>query len=157
MTLTNTDRIERRILLNAPRARVWRAIATAAEFGAWFRVDLEGDFEEGRTIHGKMTEPGYEGLAFECEVDQVVPETLFSFRWRPYAGIPDYDYSREGPGAKTLVTFMLEDAVGGTLLTLTESGFDNLPPERRRPAFDGNSEGWDIQIGRIADYVGRAS
>jgi uncharacterized protein YndB with AHSA1/START domain len=154
MTTTNTDSVERKIVLKAPRSRVWRAIATASEFGAWFKVALEGEFKAGETIAGKMTEPGYEGLAFEVDVEQVIPEMLFSFRWRPYAGIPDYDYSREGPGAKTLVTFALEDVPEGTLLTLTESGFENLPPERRLPAFEGNSEGWDIQVERIRAYVG---
>jgi uncharacterized protein YndB with AHSA1/START domain len=150
MTTTNTDKIERKVLLKAPRSRVWRAIANASEFGAWFRVNLEGEFRPGQPIHGKLAEPGYEGLDFEFDVDQIVPETLFSFRWHPYAGEPDFDYSGE---PMTLVSFRLEDAPEGTLLTLTESGFDALPPERRRPAFDGNSKGWEIQAGRIADYV----
>jgi len=58
--LTDTDRIEKKITLRAPRSRVWRAIANAEEFGEWFRVKLEGAFAEGATIHGKLTYPGYE-------------------------------------------------------------------------------------------------
>jgi len=39
---TSTDRIERKILLKAPRARVWRALSDAPEFGGWFGVDFKG-------------------------------------------------------------------------------------------------------------------
>ena len=38
----STDRIEREILLKAPRARVWRALSDAEEFGDWFGVALKG-------------------------------------------------------------------------------------------------------------------
>ena len=57
---TNTDRIEKKVVLRAPRSRVWRAIANAEEFGEWFGVKLEGTFAEGATIRGKITYPGYE-------------------------------------------------------------------------------------------------
>jgi uncharacterized protein YndB with AHSA1/START domain len=150
MTTTNTDKIERKVLLKAPRSRVWRAISNSAEFGSWFKVRFDEDFRAGETIHGKLTEPGYEGLDFECDVAEIVPETLFSFRWHPYSGDPDYDYGDE---PMTLVSFHLEDAPEGTLLTLTESGFDAIRPERHQAAFEGNSGGWDIQAERIAAYV----
>ena len=49
------------------------------------------------------------------------PEQLFSFTWHPYAIDPNVDYSKEPP---TLVEFRLEKTASGTLLVLTESGFD---------------------------------
>ena len=36
----SSDRIERSIEIRAPLARVWRALADAEEFGAWFGVEL---------------------------------------------------------------------------------------------------------------------
>jgi hypothetical protein len=39
------------------------------------------------------------------------------------------------------------------LLTLVESGFDQIPPERRMSAFRGNSGGWEIQMQNIEKHV----
>jgi uncharacterized protein YndB with AHSA1/START domain len=141
-------------VLKAPRSKVWQAITRSAEFGAWFGVKFEGEFEAGKPIYGSMMEPGFEGAPFEATVDQIVPETLFSFRWHPYAVEADFDYSSE---PETLVSFRFEDAPEGTLLIVTESGFDALPPERRRTAREMNAQGWEIQVGRIERYVAPAN
>lgn len=152
-TDTNTDRIERSIDIRAPRARVWRALADASEFGAWFGVELAGQaFVPGQSVRGHITHPGYEHLVFDARVERVEPEQLLSFRWHPYAVDPALDYSQEEP---TLVTFTLRDAAGGgTLLTVVESGFDRVPAQRRLEAFRMNSQGWEAQVGNIARHVG---
>ena len=50
---TSTDRIERKILLKAPRSRVWRALSNAEEFGEWFGVDFKGRaFVAGKAVEG---------------------------------------------------------------------------------------------------------
>lgn len=146
------DRIEKTVVLKVPRSRAWRAIASADEFGAWFRVKFDQPFAAGMTITGAIQEPGYEGTPMTVTVEDIEPETLFSFRWHPGAVEPGYDYSAE---PTTLVEFRLEDAPGGTLLTVTESGFHGIPLERRAGAWRGNDEGWTIQAGRIAEYVAR--
>src|SRR5881409_2613127 len=125
---TSTDRIEKRVVLRAPRTRVWRAIANAAEFGTWFRVNLEGAFTEGKPIRGRMAIPGYEHVTLELLVERIDPERYFSYRWHPYAVDAAVDYSAE---PTTLVEFHLEDTEGGTALTIVESGFDRIPPARR--------------------------
>ena len=51
------------------------------------------------------------------------------------------------------MTFTLEDAGSGTLLTVVESGFDQVPPDRRMEAFRMNSGGWDAQMRNIAGHV----
>jgi uncharacterized protein YndB with AHSA1/START domain len=147
---SGTDRIEKRVELRAPRSRVWRAIATAKEFGEWFRMKLEGDFAEGRTIRGRITEPGYEHLTFDMQVERIEPERYFSYRWHPYAIDPAVDYSAE---PTTLVEFKLEDTEGGTALTIVESGFDRLPLARRDEAFRMDEQGWTSQIKNIERYV----
>jgi uncharacterized protein YndB with AHSA1/START domain len=147
---TGTDRIEKRILLRAPKARVWRALTRAEEFGAWFRVKLDGGFAAVKKVTGRVTYPGYEHLVFEVTVERMESERLFSFRWHPYAVDPEVDYSRE---PTTLVEFRLADAEGGTALTVVESGFDRIPPGRRDEAFRMNSGGWTIQMENIERHV----
>jgi uncharacterized protein YndB with AHSA1/START domain len=150
MVETSTDRIEKEIVLRASRSRVWRALTSAREFGKWFRVDLENDFQPGARTRGRVTYPGYENLTFEVFVERMDPEQLFSFRWHPHAVDPAKDYSNE---PTTLVVFELEEIPEGTRLTVTESGFDQIPIERRAEAFRRNSEGWAIQMENVAKYV----
>ena len=151
-TTTSTDRIEKTATLTAPRARVWQAIADARQFGEWFRVRLDGEFAVGATIRGHITYPGYEYITMEVVVERMEPERFFSYRWHPYAIDPKVDYS---PEPMTLVEFTLEDAPGGTRLTIVESGFDRVPLSRRAEAFRMNSDGWSEQIQNIERYVSR--
>lgn len=150
MIETSTDRIEKEVVMRAPRSRVWRALTDAREFGKWFRAEIQDDFVPGRPARGRITHPGYEHVTFEVQVERIEPERLFSLRWHPYAVDPGKDYSQE---PTTLVVFELEDVPGGTRLKVTESGFDQLPVERRSEAFRMNSGGWEAQVQNIARYV----
>jgi uncharacterized protein YndB with AHSA1/START domain len=150
-TTTSTDRIERRIVLKAPRSRVWRALSNAEEFGNWFGVALKGaHFTAGKRTQGKVTHPGYEHLTWDVLIERVEPERLLSWRWKPGAVDASVDYSKE---PDTLVEFELKDVDGGTLLTVVESGFDKVPEWRRLDAFRMNSGGWDIQMQNIERHV----
>jgi uncharacterized protein YndB with AHSA1/START domain len=149
-----SDRIEKSIELKAPVSRVWRALTDHREFGAWFRVRLDGPFVPGQVSRGQITYPGYEHLRWEAVVQKMEPERLFSFTWHPYAVDPSEDYSDEPP---TLVEFTLEETPGGTLLRVVESGFDKLPGNRRLEAFRMNDSGWSQQIQNIERHVGQAS
>ncbi len=144
------DRIEKRIELKAPVSRVWRALTDYREFGRWFRVKLEGPFVVGEVSRGHITYPGYEHLKWEAVVQAMEPERLFSFTWHPYAVDPSIDYSHEPP---TLVEFRLEKTGTGTLLLLTESGFDKIPAERRAEAMRMNEGGWTEQMKNIENHV----
>jgi uncharacterized protein YndB with AHSA1/START domain len=150
-----SDRIERSVTIDAPRERVWNALVDAETFGTWFGANLKGQvFEPGRRARGNITITGYEHVAFDVLVERVEPMSLFSYRWHPYAVDPAVDYDRETP---TLVTFTLRDAPGnGTVLTVVESGFENVPPHRRLDAFRMNSGGWEIQLKNIADHAAGA-
>lgn len=151
--MTN-DRIEKRIELKAPPSRVWRALTDYSEFGLWFRVKLDGPFVPGQVSRGWINYPGYEHLKWEAVVQKMEPERLFSFTWHPYAVDPQVDYSNEPP---TLVEFRLEETTGGTLLTVTESGFDKIPAGRRPQAFRMNDGGWTEQMKNIASHVAQKS
>lgn len=160
------DRIEKKTILRAPRAKVWSAISDAKKFGTWFGVDFDGPFVAGERLTGRIVptkvdpeiaahQKPFEGMPFDFVVDRIEPERLFSFRWHPAAIEKDVDYSKE---ETTLVTFELEDAEGGTLLKVTESGFDKIPLERRAKAFSMNEGGWEAQTMLVKKYVeGHAS
>jgi len=146
------DRIEKRIELKAPVSRVWRALTDYREFGEWFRVKLDGPFVAGQVSRGHITHPGYEHLKWEAVVQKMDAERLFSFTWHPYAVDSKKDYSQEPP---TLVEFRLEKTANGTLLTVTESGFDKIPMDRRAEAYRMNEGGWTAQMKNVENYVGQ--
>jgi uncharacterized protein YndB with AHSA1/START domain len=146
----STDRIEKKILLRAPRSRVWRAIASPEEFGTWFGAKLEGAFEPGARVLGRITIKGYENVPMEIVIDRVEPEGLFSYRWHPYAVDPKVDYSSE---PMTLVEFHLAEVPGGTELTVIEAGFDGVPAARRAEAIKMNMGGWEAQLRNIERHV----
>lgn len=155
MTLHNDeDRIEKRIELKAPQARVWRALTDYREFSAWFRVKLENPFVAGQTSAGQITYPGYEHLRMEVVVQKIEPQNFFSFTWHPYAIEPGVDYSKEPP---TLVEFRLEESEGRTVLTVIESGFQKIPATRRAEAFRMNNDGWSEQLKNIERHVGKTT
>lgn len=159
----NTDRIEKQIILRAPRERVWRAITDSSQFGVWFGVAFDGPFVAGEKVTGRIAvtqvdeevarhqEP-YVGMACDFVVERIEPMRRFSFRWQPGADAP-------GPNADpevwpmTLVEFTLEEVAGGTRLTIVESGFDRIPLERRARAFADNEAGWEAQTRLIEKYL----
>ena len=154
MAKSDTDQIEKQIELNTTPARVWRALTDYKEFGAWFRVNLQGPFVVGKATRGNITYPGYEHLKWEAVVQMMEPEEYFSFTWHPYAVDPKMDYSKETP---TLVEFRLKKTAVGTLLVLTESGFENIPGDRRLEAFRRNDGGWAEQMKNVEKHVAQTS
>src|SRR5438876_3990077 len=148
------NKIEKRIELKAPLARVWQALTDYREFGEWFHVKLEEPFAAGRPARGYLTYPGYENLKWEAVVQKMEPERFFSFTWHPYAIDPKMDYSKETP---TLVEFRLEKTTNGTLLLLLESGFDKIPSDRRLEAFRMNDGGWTEQMKNIEKHVAQTA
>jgi uncharacterized protein YndB with AHSA1/START domain len=145
-----TDRIERSIELQAAPARVWRALTHHREFGSWFRVHLDQPFAVGTPSTGHITYPGYEHIRWDATIVAMEPERRFAFTWHPAAVERDVDYSGEAP---TTVEFTLAPHAGGTRLTVTETGFEHLPEDRRFTALRMNTEGWSAQLDNIAAYL----
>lgn len=148
------DRIEKQIELKAAVSRVWRALTDYREFGEWFRVKLEGPFVVGQVSRGYITYPGYEHVRWEAVVQKMEPERLFSFTWPHPKSFDKAEYTGEySKEPTTLVEFRLEKTTSGTLLVVTESGFDKLPEDRRLEAFRRNEGGWTEQMKNIEKYV----
>jgi uncharacterized protein YndB with AHSA1/START domain len=151
MSVTSvTDKIEKRVVLKASQSRVWRAISDSAEFGTWFEMRFDAPFAEGEAIRAHVLVKGYEHLTAEFEIVRIAPEEYFAYRWHPYAVDPAVDYSGE---PTTLVEFRLEPSGQDTVLTIVESGFDQIPAARRAEAFRMNEGGWTGQVRNIERYV----
>ena len=157
----STDRIEKKILLRAPRKRIWRALTDSTQFGAWFGVQFNGPFLPGATVRGVLVgttvnpevakaQREHEGLPFEIKIERMDPERLFSFRWHPFAIERDVDYSAE---PTTLIEFVLEERANDILLTVTESGFDGIPLARRAKALEANEGGWGVMVKVLEEYL----
>lgn len=146
-----SDRIEKQIEIAAPVSRVWKALTDHREFSAWFKNEIATPFEAGRTSRGVFVKSDCGAMNVDFMVERIEPERFFSYRWHPYAVKADIDYSKETP---TLVEFTLEPKGAGTLLTVVESGFENVPEHRRAEAFRMNSGGWAAQMENIKKYVG---
>jgi uncharacterized protein YndB with AHSA1/START domain len=152
------DRIEKQIELKAPVSRVWRALTDYREFGEWFRVKLDGPFVEGQVSRGQITYPGYEHVKWYAVIQKIEPERLFSFTWPHPKSFEKAEYSSDySNDPTTLVEFRLEKTKTGTLLRLTESGFDQLPGDLRLEAFRRNEGGWIEQLKNIEAYVAKAA
>jgi len=161
----STDRIEKKILLHAPRKRIWRALSDSTEFGTWFGMKFDGPFVPGAVMRGVIVgtkvnaevakaQKEYEGMSGEITIERIEPERLFSFRWHPFAVERGVDYSAE---PTTLIVFTLEETPDGVLLTVTESGFDQIPLERRSKAFTANEQGWTTVLKLIEEYLAQTS
>ena len=147
-----TDRIEKSIAIAAPVERVWRALTDHEEFGAWFRVKLEGPFVLGEVSRGRITYAGYEHLKWEARVVAMEAPRLFAFTWHPYAVDPDQDYSGRAadPGRVP-----------------ARAGRRRHPPHRRRERLrrlaggapgrgaEVNTGGWEEQVSNVKAHVER--
>ena len=160
----STDHIEEKILLKEALHRVWRAISDSKEFGTWFGMKVDGPFTPGAIMRGVIVptqvnaevaaaQKQYEGKQMEITIERMEPERLISFRWHPHAIEPGVDYSSE---PTTLIVFALEQMPDGVLLTVTESGFDQIPLARRAQAFQANDRGWGMVVKLVGDYLVQA-
>jgi uncharacterized protein YndB with AHSA1/START domain len=138
-------KIERKTLIQAPLPRVWKALTTAQEFGAWFSSDVKGEFEAGKRMELISTHATSKGQAFHFTIERMEPERVFSWRWHPGSAKPE--------DGTTLVEFQLEETEGGTLVTVTETGFEGIALARRVKAFDENTRGWESQLDALVKYA----
>jgi uncharacterized protein YndB with AHSA1/START domain len=143
-------RIEKYVDLDVSVIRAWEAVTDYRQFGEWFHAKMDSPFIPGASSHARIEVPGKGSATLELEVLKMEPERYFSFTWHPYALDPKKNYSKETP---TLVEFRLTETSEGTLLVVSESGFDKLPAERRDEAFRMHAKGWEQQLESISKYL----
>ncbi|MFD4441470.1 SRPBCC domain-containing protein [Nocardia sp. NPDC058519] len=139
------DQIVRTVELAHPPAQVWAAITTAEGLASWFGNTAEIDLRPG----GDMRMTWKEGFAAAMRVERVEEPSVFGYTW-PINGLPDDDPRR------TYVEFSLEPVGAGTRLTVTETGFAQLPVEAHKEAFEGNVGGWKSELAELVEYLDAA-
>jgi uncharacterized protein YndB with AHSA1/START domain len=156
VVISQLNRIERKTLIRAPRSRVWRALTGVGEFCQWFRAETaDTAFQPGARVRLISTHPGpCDKVEFFVDIAEMVPEQRFSWRWHPGVPVPGEDLSAE---PMTLVEFVLEDAEGGTLVTVTESGFERLFAGRQSRVFKENEDGWQYQMAALGRYFSESA
>lgn len=140
------DKIERTILLPASRERVWRAVTEPAQISRWFG-EVTMDFRVG----GAMTFFWDGEEHARARVAAIDPPRHFAYQWHP-GSVQQFDKPFDELPL-TLVEFFLEEAPGGTQLTVVETGFAAMPPEIYERVWRENTEGWDGEIGDLLAYI----
>jgi uncharacterized protein YndB with AHSA1/START domain len=137
------DSIERELILPVPPARVWTALTRSDQLSAWFGTQATIDLRPGGEVI--FTWDGSTGLPGTNRgvIEAVDPPNRFAFRWQ----------SSPDTVQMTRVEFMLEPHPEGTRLRLVESGFASLPPELRGRSHEGNTIGWQRELGELAQYL----
>jgi uncharacterized protein YndB with AHSA1/START domain len=141
------DSIERELILPAPPARVWTALTQPEQLSAWFgtAATITELRPGGEVIFSWDGSTGPRGTS-RGVIDTVEPPTRLAFRWQSSAAhVP-----------MTRVEFTLEPHPDGTRLRLIESGFASLPPELRERAHGDHAEGWQRELGELAEYLALA-
>ncbi|HEY8582582.1 MAG TPA: SRPBCC family protein [Capillimicrobium sp.] len=145
------DRIEQETTIAAPIERVWDVLTTAEHIGSWFSdAGADVDLRPGGTVVLRWEEHG----TAVCRLERVEPPRALTWRWA--ASDAPEPQGEPVPGQSTLVEFTLAEVDGGTLLRVVESGFEALDArsaEQRAFLYEGNVEGWEIQLGRIGRYA----
>jgi len=137
------DSITRELILPADPETVWRkSFGSSEALATWFLPIKEGELAPGSTV------------TFDCG-DQVAQARIVEIDpphklvWQGHTGgaflLTDFPESE-----LTTDTFTLEPHPQGTKLTVTESGFSNIPEPRRSQGIKDNERGWDIVLPKMA-------
>jgi len=154
MTASALSTVERSTLVRAPRSRVWAGLTNLKEFSKWFGVEAEGEFAPGASLRMISTNDSCNGDEFFVHVVKMEAPETFSWRWHPGSKQPGEDTSGE---PMTLVEFRLTEVEGGTLVTVVETGFDQLSLARRTRVFKENDKGWEFQLASLTEYAGQTA
>lgn len=143
------DTIERDVLVAADLETTWAVVSTPGWWindGAALQLDLVETID---STHALVRHPQHGD--FTIETVSSTPPTAVVFRW-VVSGAPDRRAAGTGaPVLQTTVAFALSAEPGGTRVRVVESGFATAAVDEaaRRIAFDGNTEGWAIELGLL--------
>jgi uncharacterized protein YndB with AHSA1/START domain len=145
MPIPNT--IIRTLDLAHPQDKVWAALTTLDGITGWFGSHADGEMAVGHDV--RMRWEKYDNGERTLAIKVVDPMSVFAFTWE-ISGAP------EGDPRRTYVEFALAPTASGTRLTVTESGFAQLPDEWLKPSYQGNVEGWGMELGELVAYLDAA-
>jgi uncharacterized protein YndB with AHSA1/START domain len=134
--------VSRTIMIAAPLEKVWAAITEPEHIAQW--AGQQATIDAVR-VGGKGTWT-FEGHgSVPLVIEQLDAPHSISYRWG------STESEAIDPVASTVFTFTLEPADGGTMLSVVESGFNNLgdPPAR----MEDNRGGWTHELDELVAYV----
>ena len=143
MPIPNT--ITRRLDLRHPREKVWAALTTPDGLTGWFGSHVDGRIEPGHDVRMRWEQHGHEAT---LSIKVVDPMDVFAYCWA-IVGTAEDDPRR------TYVEFRLEPAADGTVLTVTETGFAQLP-DALLASYQGNTDGWAAELAELVAYLDAA-
>ncbi len=142
---TTTESIEPLVIertLNAPVARVWKALTDVDEMRSWY-FDLK-EFKPGPGFEFEFTVE-HEGMKYHhlCKVTEAIPPKRIAYTWR-----------YEGHAGDSLVTFELSADGNKTKLRLIHEGLETFP---KTPAFARKNfeAGWTAIASELQQFVER--
>lgn len=140
------NEIKKELIINSSQEKIYDAIANPEKIIQWFPSTLEGKYEVGEQPIFGFGEHGKN----QVYVVAAEPHHYFSYRWVPGAN----HFLGDVLSVKTtLVEFKIEDLNNGSCkVTLTETGFKDLPQEVMEESFKQNSGGWDFMLDRLVQY-----
>jgi uncharacterized protein YndB with AHSA1/START domain len=139
--------ITRTLELPHPQDKVWGALTTLEGLTGWFGSHADGEVTPGKDVHMRWEQ--YDDGKQTLAIKVVDPMSLFAYCWG-INGAP------EGDPRRTYVEFALEPTASGTRLTVTESGFAQLPDEWLESSYQGNVAGWRAELDELVAYLNAA-
>lgn len=137
-----TFSVRRTIRISAPREKVWEAITQPAQISRWFgRADFDGADAGAR---GTLTWP--ERAPIPVKIEAIDPMSSVSYRWGndDASGVVPDEVDDEH---STVFTFSLADVVGGTELTVVETGFEATSDPAAN--LEDHREGWNGELDKL--------
>ncbi|HEY0521091.1 MAG TPA: SRPBCC domain-containing protein [Ilumatobacteraceae bacterium] len=125
------------IVVNRPRDRVWKALTDPALVRQYFMgASVQTDWQVGHpiTFSGTWKDTTFEDKGEILEFDP--EETLAYSHWSPLSGAEDV------PDNYHVVRVRLEDAEGGTRVTLEQSNLNGKVTDADRAGRDDYEKNW---------------
>jgi uncharacterized protein YndB with AHSA1/START domain len=145
MPIPNT--ITRTLDFAHPQEKVWAALTTLEGLTGWFGSHADGEIAPGGEV--RMRWEQYDNAEQMLAIKVVDPMSVFAYCWS-INGAP------EGDPRRTYVEFALQPTSTGTRLTVSESGFAQLPDEWLEASYQGNTQGWRSELAELVSYLDAA-
>lgn len=135
--------VERSVLINVPRQRVWRALTEPEQLEQWYAPGCPWEIpalQAGATVKFYNTDTDIQ-LA---RIEAVEPLRELTLRWQ----LDDSD-----PGTSLVNSFRLEEEKSGTRLIVTQSGYESLPEAMRQQQLEQDEQAYTAIVESLKTYL----
>jgi len=138
-----TIAVERSVLIDAPRQRVWQAITDPAQLEQWYAPGCPWEIpalEVGATVKFHNTDTDIQ-LA---TIEELEPLHRFTLRW---------ELDPAHPGITLLNSFVLEEEGDNTRVTVSQAGYESLPDGMREEQLRQDANAYTAIAESLKSYV----